>query len=84
MVKMIGITIVYKYVIMFDNLIGMTIAIGQFYLFLILRLPVLFDPGILFPIAKRERKLTKSIMLVKVCEIINNRIISTGLKDWPK
>ena len=69
---------------MFDNLIGMTIAIGQFYLFLILRLPVLFDPGILFPIAKRERKLTKSIMLVKVCEIINNRIISTGLKDWPK
>ena len=62
----------------------MTIAIGQFYLFLILRLPVLFDPGILFPIAKRERKLTKSIMLVKVCEIINNRIISTGLKDWPK
>ena len=79
MVKMIGITIVYKYVITFDN-----IAIGQFYLFLILRLPVLFDPGILFPIAKRERKLTKSIMLVKVCEIINNRIISTGLKDWPK
>ena len=59
-------------------------TIGQFYLSLILRLPVLFDPGILFPIAKRERKLTKSIMLVKVCEIINNRIISTGLKDWPK
>ena len=79
MVKMIGITIVYKYVIMFDY-----ITIGQFYLFLILRLPVLFDPGILFPIVKRERKLTKSIMLVKVCEIINNRIISTGLKDWPK
>ena len=78
MVKMIGITIVYKYII------GMAITIGQFYLFLILRLPVLFDPGILFPIAKRERKLTKSIMLVKVCEIINNRIISTGLKDWPK
>ena len=80
MVKMNGITIVYKYMIMFDK----TITIGQFYLFLILRLPVLFDPGILFPIAKRERKLTKSIMLVKVCEIINNRIISTGLKDWPK
>ena len=60
------------------------ITIGQFHLFLILRLPVLFDPGILFPIAKRERKLTKSNMLVKVCEIINNRIISTGLKDWPK
>ena len=79
MVKMVGITIVYKYMIMFDN-----ITIGQFHLFLILRLPVLFDPGILFPIAKRERKLTKSIMLVKVCEIINNRIISTGLKDWPK
>ena len=83
MVKMIGITIVYKYVIMFD-IIGMTITIGQFYMFLILRLPVSFDPGILFPIAKRERKLTKSIMLGKVCEIINNRIISTGLKDWPK
>ena len=79
MAKIIGITIVYKYSIMFDN-----ITIGQFYLFLILRLPVLFDPGILFPIAKRERKLTKSNMLVKVCEIINNRIISTGLKDWPK
>ena len=70
---------------MLDNhIIGMAITIGQFHLFLILRLPVLFDPGILFPIAKRERKLTKSIMLVKVCEIINNRIISTGLKDWPK
>ena len=58
------------------------IIIRHFYLFLIQRLPVLFDPGVLFPIARKERKLTNSIMFIKPCERINNRIISTGLKDW--
>ena len=58
------------------------IIIRHFYLFLIQRLPVLFDPGVLFPIARRERKLTKSIMFIKPCERNNNRIISIGLKDW--
>ena len=65
--------------ITFDKTI---IIIRTFYLFLIQRLPVLFDPGVLFPIARRERKLTKSIMFIKPCERNNNRIISIGLKDW--
>ena len=65
--------------IMFDKTIIIT---RQFYLFLIQRLPVLFDPGVLCPIARKERKVTKSIMFIKPCERINNRVISTGLKDW--